>query len=142
MDNMCGYLKHAFNHKLKDLYFMWLHNKTYSRKYKLGKNIEAWASNSSLSFSSSSSPHFSSMLLVCLFSFYFIYNFILHIENFFRLTDLTFKDCNYSLTRNLASETKFYCLIYERSKLLILSDSLTLFWPATVGWFDYGSASN
>ena len=60
------------------------------------------------------------------FSIYLIYNFILHIEKKFRLADLTFEDCNYSLPRNLASTTKFYCLIYERSELLILSDSLTL----------------
>ena len=66
-------------------------------------------------------------VLFCLFvSLFFVYNFILHIENFYWLTVLTFKDCNYSLPRNLASPTKFYYLIYEKSELFILSDSLAL----------------
>ena len=129
METMWGYLEHSFYHKIKDLYFIWRHNKTYSRKYKLGKNTEAWASNSSMSFpSSSSSWHFFSLFYsTCLSPFYlFIYNFILHIENFCRLTDLTFKDCNYSLHRNLASPTKFYYLIYKKYELFILSYSLAL----------------
>ena len=92
----------------------------------LVKYTEAWASNSSVSFPSS--LHFSSLLLACLFSSLciLIYNFILLIEDFCRLTILTFKDNNYSLPRNLASTTKFYWLICEKSELFILSDSLAL----------------
>ena len=104
---------------------MWRHNKTCSCKYKLGKNIEAWVSNSSLSFSSSS-PLFSSVLF-CLSTVFQIYNLILHIEKFCWLTSLTFKDCNYSLYRTLASTNKFYYFIYERYELFNLWDSLTFY---------------
>ena len=122
---MRDYLKHSFNHKLKDLYFMWRHNKTYNCKYKLGKNIEAWASNSSLSFSSTSP--LLSFVLFCLSIVFHICTLILHIENFCRLADLTFKDRNCSLPRKLASATKFYGLIREKYEHLILSDSLALY---------------
>ena len=86
------------------------------------QNTKAWASNSSHSISSSS-PHFSSLF----------YSACLYISDLqspssyrkFSLTSrLNIKDCNYSLPRNLASSTKFHCLIYERSKLFILLDSL------------------
>ena len=68
---------------------------------------------------------FSVLFYLCVHLF-FIYNFILQIENLFRLTNLTFKDYNYSLPRNLASTTKFYWFICEKSELFILSDSLAL----------------
>ena len=104
---------------------MWRHNKTCSCKYKLGKNIEAWVSNSSLSFSSSSP--LLSFVLFCLSIVFHICTLILHIENFCRLIDLTFKDCNYSLYRTLASTNKFYSFIYERYELFNLWDSLTFY---------------
>ena len=145
---MCGYQKHSFNHKLKDLYFMRWHNKKLTavntnlvKTQKLELQTLQWVLLLLIRHTS---------LLYCLSVsslFFFIYNFILHIEYFWRLTVLTFKSAitrNYSLPRNLASTTKLYCLIYEKSELFILSDSL--FWLTTdsdrVGWLDYGSTSN
>ena len=40
---------------------------------------------------------------------------------------LSIKRLQLLLPRNLASTTKFYCLICEKSELLILSDSMALF---------------
>ena len=130
--------------------------KNYSRKYKLGiyqdvspvtelrlstlsQNTEAWASNSSQSFSSS--PH-ASLLFLCL---------CLSLESFMPslsvyITDLQYssyrkllptkiaslwsyrlniKDCNNYLPKNLASTIYFDCLIFERRELFIPWDCLT-----------------
>ena len=88
------------------------------------QNTEAWASNSSMSFSSSS-PHFSSLFYsACLF--YSDLQSPPSYRKFLPTNRLNLKDCNYSLPRNLASTTKFHCLIYTRSELFILSDYLTI----------------
>ena len=126
MEKMCGYLKHSFNHKLKDLYFMWWQTKLTAvntnlvKTQKLELQTLQWVF---LLLLPRTSLLCSIMLLcVCIL----IYNFILHIEYLCRLIVLSLKDCDYSLPRNLAWATKFYWLICEKSGLFILLDSLAL----------------
>ena len=142
---MCGWIKHAFNHKLCN--FISCHDitKNYSRKYKLWKlqgcftfyrasalntfqKYRAWALKLSTKFSLFL---LLSMHTYMLFSLFFLlYNLILLHINRLKLilckaTDLIIKYCSNYLSRNLSLEIYFECFIYERHEIFILSQRLT-----------------